>query len=277
MTTLIPKTTNMKAISTRHLISAVLSVTLVLGSCSSYRQVACPEIDQNNYLARQTSRIKARAPHRTRQTYARNLEKLSANRYGTKNSRSTRDIGSAVVADKVMELTPVTMTEGQLDNRNDLNLNLLASADNSSAGTGMAEGSREVLAVSSGTRTEAGSGSLELMTPREMRKFNRNLERELSRSLQVAPRAASPTSNAKPAKGLAIASLVLGISSFFIFPVATGVLAVVFGGMALKRIKANPNQEGAKMAKAGMILGIVGLALWVVFIALGYGAAFSIF
>ena len=59
-----------------------------------------------------------------------------------------------------------------------------------------------------------------------------------------------------PGKGLAIASMVLGIVSFFCFPVITGILAVVFGAIS----KSKGCRSG--MATAGIVCGIIGVALW---------------
>lgn len=57
-----------------------------------------------------------------------------------------------------------------------------------------------------------------------------------------------------------IAALVLGIISivtnwFWYITLPTGILAIVFGVKSAKR-------TGSKMGKAGMILGIIGLALF---------------
>lgn len=68
----------------------------------------------------------------------------------------------------------------------------------------------------------------------------------------------APVQNAPlPGKGMAIASLVLGIVSFLCFPIVTGVLAIIFGGVAKSK-----GYTGG-MATAGLICGILGLALWV--------------
>lgn len=58
-----------------------------------------------------------------------------------------------------------------------------------------------------------------------------------------------------------IASLVLGIIStisalFWYVTVPTGILAIVFGVKGIKSV-------GSKVGKAGMILGIVGLSLFI--------------
>ena len=60
---------------------------------------------------------------------------------------------------------------------------------------------------------------------------------------------------AAPGKGFAIASLVLGIASFFISGIICGILAIVFGCMAKTK-----GYVGG-MAKAGIICGIVGVVV----------------
>jgi thiol:disulfide interchange protein len=262
----------MKALSTKHMLSFLLTASLILGSCSSYRQVACPEIDQNNYLARTTSKIKTRAPQRTRQTYAKNLDKLSANKFDAKKPRSSKDAVNLIAEDQAPELSPVSMIGAQIETSYGPDQDLLASADNRSVQSGVSATAGEQLKISDASRAFANSGSLELMSPKEMRKFNRRIERELRSSMQVAPRAAGPASNAKPAKPMAIAALVLGITSLLILPIFTGILGIVFGAIALKRIKANPNQEGRGMALAGLICGLIGAAFGVIMLAIGIGA-----
>ena len=60
-------------------------------------------------------------------------------------------------------------------------------------------------------------------------------------------------------------ALVLGIVQFFCFPLIGGVLAIVFGKMGMAKAKQGLATNGGA-AKAGFILGIVGLALWVLLI-----------
>ncbi len=62
-------------------------------------------------------------------------------------------------------------------------------------------------------------------------------------------------------KILGISSLVLGIisiiSSFFYYiSIPTGILAIIFGAV-------NAKKTGSKMAKAGLILGIIGISICV--------------
>lgn len=59
----------------------------------------------------------------------------------------------------------------------------------------------------------------------------------------------------QPYQGFAIASLVLGILSFFCFGIIAGGLAIVFATIA----KNNGNKSG--MATAGLVCGIIGVVL----------------
>ena len=65
----------------------------------------------------------------------------------------------------------------------------------------------------------------------------------------------------QPGKGFAIASLVCGILSFFCYGIVPGILAIVFGAVA--------KNKGCKdnMATAGIVLGIIGIAVYVILYA----------
>lgn len=64
--------------------------------------------------------------------------------------------------------------------------------------------------------------------------------------------------NSEDGKGLAIASLVLGIVSFFCFAYITGILGIVLGAVAKSK-----GYKGA-MATAGIICGALGIVLWII-------------
>ena len=68
--------------------------------------------------------------------------------------------------------------------------------------------------------------------------------------------------------GKAIASLVLGIGGFVIFPVVLSILAIVFGRSAKREIAERPGLGGAGLATAGIVLGWIGVALSVVAVLL---------
>jgi Domain of unknown function (DUF4190) len=74
--------------------------------------------------------------------------------------------------------------------------------------------------------------------------------------------------------GIAIASLVLGLAGFVMFPVVPGVIAIVLGNRAKREIAARPGLGGEGLASAGVVLGWIGiafgaLAVFMLVIALG--------
>ena len=71
--------------------------------------------------------------------------------------------------------------------------------------------------------------------------------------------------------GLAVASLVLGIVGFFFNLLA--VLAIIFGAVAIGQITKNPELKGRGMAIAGLVLGIIVVAGWIL-IMLIFGSFF---
>jgi hypothetical protein len=63
--------------------------------------------------------------------------------------------------------------------------------------------------------------------------------------------------------GKAIASLVLGIFGIFSFPIISSIVALVLGVQARREIAASGGwQTGDSMARAGIILGWVGIAIY---------------
>ena len=88
---------------------------------------------------------------------------------------------------------------------------------------------------------------------KEKRQVLRNMKRSINNYIE-----AEPGGEAKPVTGFAVAALVLGIVSLFVFPFVAGPLSIIFGGIALKRANSNPNKEGRGMAIAGLVCGIVG-------------------
>jgi hypothetical protein len=61
------------------------------------------------------------------------------------------------------------------------------------------------------------------------------------------------------ATGFAITSFILGVIGLFVFGIPLGILAVVFGGIALSRYKKNPNEKLKGLAIAGLIIGIIAI------------------
>jgi len=62
---------------------------------------------------------------------------------------------------------------------------------------------------------------------------------------------------------MAIASLVMGIANFIFLPVLGSILAVIFGIIARRDINRNPNLDGWGIAVVGLVLGLIGLLIFV--------------
>lgn len=80
-----------------------------------------------------------------------------------------------------------------------------------------------------------------------------------------------PQADPQPAKGLAVASLVMGIVSLIVFAVIAGPLGIIFGGLA----KSKGNRSG--MATAGIVCGIIGVGSWLLMQIFLQGTIFSMF
>jgi len=78
-----------------------------------------------------------------------------------------------------------------------------------------------------------------------------------------------PQAREPKTSGMAIASFVLSLCGFFCAGMILGTLAVIFGGVALSKISGNPQLGGKGMAIAGLVIGIIDLAGWIVLLALG--------
>lgn len=74
-------------------------------------------------------------------------------------------------------------------------------------------------------------------------------------------------------ESLAVASLVLGIAGFLVCPLVCSILAIVFGTQAKNKIRQDPSLQGAGMAQAGFVLGIISLAVGVIVLVIVIFAA----
>jgi hypothetical protein len=73
--------------------------------------------------------------------------------------------------------------------------------------------------------------------------------------------ASARTAGGRRTEGSAVASLVLGIAGFVVCPLICSVIAVVLGNQAKTKIAIDPSLDGEGMAKAGVILGWIGIGL----------------
>ena len=112
-------------------------------------------------------------------------------------------------------------------------------------------------------------------TERELRRELRRLERDIRREERLArTRSGGARAGGGPfrrlRRGMAIASLVLGIAAFPLYFLPTlglaglisAILALVFGVIARGRARKRPEEYGGRpLATAGFVLGIVGTVL----------------
>lgn len=92
----------------------------------------------------------------------------------------------------------------------------------------------------------------------------REVFKEPKNVTNTSPSKKNESNTIKKTHPMAVASLVMGIlSAIPYFTLITGILAIVFGNLALKKIAANPDRyDGEGIAKAGKIIGIVFLSLY---------------
>ncbi len=76
------------------------------------------------------------------------------------------------------------------------------------------------------------------------------------------PQAAASGTNKK-----AVFAFVAGIVGF-VLPLAAAVVAILFGVTARREIAADPTQSGDGYAKAGIVLGIIGIPVGIVLLTL---------
>ena len=79
-------------------------------------------------------------------------------------------------------------------------------------------------------------------------------------------------SQAKRTSGTSVTAMVLGIvglvfiwAPFFGF--VSALLGIIFGGIGMSQTKKNPTLTGRGMAVAGLVCGIIAVAVWVILIA----------
>jgi Domain of unknown function (DUF4190) len=64
--------------------------------------------------------------------------------------------------------------------------------------------------------------------------------------------------------GYAVASLVFGVLGFLVLPIVLSILAIVFSRSAEGEIRRDPAVGGEGLARAGFVLGVIGLVIQVV-------------
>ena len=95
-----------------------------------------------------------------------------------------------------------------------------------------------------------------------------------STTLAVTPAIVVPQRKSEQLAVLSLIFSILGVFGFCCgFFLVAGIAGIVCGHLALSRIKANPELEGHGLAMAGLVIGYVGVAGWLVWIILFGGLA----
>ena len=79
---------------------------------------------------------------------------------------------------------------------------------------------------------------------------------------EAAPAAAPAAPAKKKVNGLAVAGFVVSLVGLFCFGWLCGILSIVFSAVALKQIPAK-NQGGKGLAVAGLVIGIIDIASYI--------------
>jgi hypothetical protein len=262
------------------LITLGLCSAMVIASCSSPRQVACPEPGRASQPVQPDYRKKVRT-HRTGMDLADRISTGKITRKAGWYSRRHDPVRSSLSGsagepgESVLEYIMPAYIE-------DIGLpepGLLASAAPGiyygHPGEALDPGWLEIPAVTD------DNPAPEDLSAREFRRFKKAIRKDLESAMSPAGEPTPQDEYEKPAIGFAIASLVLGILGLGALPFAASLLAIIFGGVALKRIRRSHDQEGRGMAIAGIILGIIGMffsliALVVGIVTLAVGSILSI-
>jgi hypothetical protein len=94
--------------------------------------------------------------------------------------------------------------------------------------------------------------------------FCSNCGAEISEQAPVCPKCGHPRYTPRAAgrtEGGAVASLVLGILGIIACPLVLSIPAVIVGTQARAKIRQDPSLEGEGMARAGVILGWIGIGI----------------
>lgn len=93
--------------------------------------------------------------------------------------------------------------------------------------------------------------------------FCANCGSEMSEQAPACPRCGHPRGvlSTRRTEGTAVASLILGVLGVVSCPLILSIPAVILGSQAQSKIRADPGLEGEGLARAGVVLGWIGIGL----------------
>ena len=232
---------------------------LIINACSQYKPMSCPDHSKNKYY----SSVKKNYPKASKQfrnkkyRYLSGLNKknkLSINKSRKKvniNNNSSFESGTERLNDLTVNINSILKSYGKEEPPI-----LIASGKKNSIFTDeyKARNLNEKKNISDYADISFKNQS---QSNRVVKKeFKNNLKKVIYNNKNKTISVQQAT---KTAEGLAIASLVTGIVGFFVFGIPLGILATIFGAIALSRTSKNPELSGKGLAIAGLILGIVDI------------------
>jgi len=263
---------------------AILVSSIITFSCSSSQQLTCPDYSDNAKLKHKTSQAykpnKYKPPKVNRRHRVKPIKVNPSNVQAVNTEKSTievanveeRSIEIPTMANVLEPINTISIEHPSTYANNDLDIKpekygisaetvsyediiqkYSVTAQNEVVSNSIASGVQAEEVVN-----EEASDVIKTPVPNaNSRKSKRQTLRNLRRNINNYI-VAEPGGEAKPVTGFAVSALVLGIVSLFIFPFIAGPLAIIFGGIAMKRANSNPNKEGRGLAIAGFVCGIIG-------------------
>ena len=93
----------------------------------------------------------------------------------------------------------------------------------------------------------------------------------LDHQINIAQPGGAAAADAAKTSGMAVTSFVLGLVGIFLPLVIPGVLAVIFGAVALNAIAKDAQLKGKGLAIAGLVIGIVDATVWIIALVMLWG------
>ncbi len=229
----------------------LLALTL-LSSCYSSKQVTCPDIDTYHPQTRR---------------YKKHIS-LAWNRSGRISKKSVLirpAIKNSVEKDNADDMTILVSRPGEeilSDKPGFLDMEPVRSGDQNTlmvSGDATFTGPSEIIVFDEPSNL---SQAYNPPSKKEVREIRREFRRDMKSELRSSKPMLSHTEDSIML--FAVTSFVLGIIGIFTMPLLLGILATIFGAVALSMIRREGVYEGKGLAMAGLILGIVLLVVGII-------------
>jgi hypothetical protein len=260
-----------------NIVPLIIAGVFLITSCSTNKELACPDFKNNRnyskkYLVNNKPKRNLHKNYSARRTTRNAFHVNNLQKYRTKDSRDyTINKDKPVNSESIQIESIPNINEFQIPTTKDEKFELVAASDNYAS---LKESPSVPLSANIKNQDNipvpvVTKEDLSELTKKEQRQIIKPYKKELRNTLRSYAQSLSGQ-QAKSAMGFAIASIVCGVIGLFIFGYILGLLAIIFGGIALRRIRMNPDQPGRGLAVAGMVLGLIDVILLaILMLALG--------